>query len=181
MGVPMNQDKRSLRVNLEDLKGAFDSAFDEMGHYLDLETGDVILITEEDRRQLEALLEATDAETIEAVNEAIQNDDIPEGEKDSLYNAAQVEFGYNSRFIEIPQADSQPGYEDMEAFIEMVSSRHLRELLQVAIQGKGAFRRFKDVLATYPQERERWFRFHDERLHQRVLDWLEMEGINPIL
>jgi hypothetical protein len=177
--MPMNEDKRSLKVNLEDLKDAFDSAFDEMWHYLDLETGDVILITDEDRRQLEALLEAIDAETIEAVNEAIQSND--DGEKDSLYNAAQVEFGYNSRFIEIPQADSRRGYEDMEAFIETVSSRHLRELLQVAIRGKGAFRRFKDVLATYPQERERWFQFHDKRLHQRVLDWLEDENINLIL
>jgi hypothetical protein len=34
----------------------------------------------------------------------------------------------------------------MEAFIETVSDWHLQEPLQVAIQGKGAFRRFKDVL-----------------------------------
>ena len=68
----------------------------------------------------------------------------------------------------------------MEAFIETVPRQHLQELLQVAIQGKGAFRRFKDVLGAYPQERERWFQFHDERLRQRVLDWLEREDITPI-
>ncbi len=176
----MNEDKRRLKINLEDLTDAFDSAFDKMWHYLDLETGEVVLVTEDDRRQLEALLEDTDAETIEAIHEAIQNEAIPDEEKDALYTVALVEDGYNSRFIEIPQADSRQGYEDMEAFIETVSNWHLQELLQVAIQGKGAFRRFKDVLAGHAQERERWFRFRDERLRQRVLEWLEMEGVDPI-
>jgi hypothetical protein len=32
-------------------------------------------------------------------------------------------------------------------------------LLDVAIQGKGAFRRFEDVLADHRDERERWFAF----------------------
>ena len=63
----MNEDKRSLKVNLEDLAAAFDSSFDEVWHYLDLETGEVVMVTGDARRQLEALLEATDAETIEAV------------------------------------------------------------------------------------------------------------------
>ncbi len=177
----MNENKLNLKVNLEDLKDAFSSAFDEMRHYFDLETGEVILVTSDTRHQLEALLETTESETVEAVNEAIQSENIPGWQKDFLYSAVLVEFGFNSRFIEIPQTDSRQGYEDMEFFIETVTNRYLRELLQVAIRGKGAFRRFKDVLATYPQERERWFQFHDERLHQRVLDWLEMEGINPIL
>jgi hypothetical protein len=177
----MNVGKHNLKVNLEDLKDAFNSAFGEKWHYLDLETGEVVLVTSDTRRQLEAILEITGAENVEAINEAIQNEDIPAWQKDSLYSAAQVEFGYNSHFIEIPQADSRQGYENMEAFIETVSNRHLRELLQVAIQGKGAFRRFKDVLATYPQERDRWFQFHDKRLHQQVLDWLENENINPIV
>ncbi len=175
----MSENKRSLKVNLEELKDVFDSTFDEMWFYLDLETGDVVLVTGDVRRQLEALFEATDADTIEAINEAIQTEDISDEEKDTLYSAAQVEFDYNTRFIEIPQVDSREGYEDMETFIETVSRQHLQELLQVAIQGKGAFRRFKDVLGTYPQERERWFQFHDERLRQRMLKWLERENINP--
>jgi GrpB-like predicted nucleotidyltransferase (UPF0157 family) len=111
--------------------------------------------------------------------DVIQTEQVPDWQKELLRDAALVEFGFNSRFIEIPQADSREGYEDMEAFIETVAQPHLQELLQVAIRGKGAFRRFKDALAAHPHERERWFQFHDERLHQRVLDWLETEGIDP--
>ena len=68
----------------------------------------------------------------------------------------------------------------MEAFVETVKDGHLRELLDVAIAGKGAFRRFKDVMARVPHERERWFRFHRERLDARVRRWLAEHGIEAV-
>jgi hypothetical protein len=179
-GKSMNKDKRSLKVNLEDLAAAFDSGFDEVWHYLDLETGEVVMVTGDTRQQLGELLEATDAETIEAVNETIQKEELADWEKDVLYTAALVEKGDGSRFVEIPKVDSWEGHEDMAAFIETVSDRHVRELLQAAIEGKGAFRRFKDVLAKSPQERERWFQFRDARMNERALDWLDGEGIQPL-
>jgi hypothetical protein len=40
-----------------------------------------------------------------------------------------------------------------------VSDQPLRERLLIAIDGKGAFRRFKDVLLAFPAERERWFAY----------------------
>jgi hypothetical protein len=67
----------------------------------------------------------------------------------------------------------------MEAFIAVVRSPRLQERLERAISGRGAFRYFKDVLLDYPTERERWFRFKQERLQRRMLDWLEAQGITP--
>jgi hypothetical protein len=67
----------------------------------------------------------------------------------------------------------------MADFIATVEDERLAELLEVAINGKGAFRRFKDVLAHYPDERERWFRFKDDRMKERALEWLESIGISP--
>jgi hypothetical protein len=84
-----------------------------------------------------------------------------------------------SRYIAVPDRDSHEGYRDMEAFIEAVEDDHLRELLEVAIRGRGAFGRFKDVLARYPEAPERWFEFKDDRLRQRMLAWLDSEGIEP--
>lgn len=68
----------------------------------------------------------------------------------------------------------------MEDFIASVADGRLPERLWQAIRGRGAFRRFEDVLAHHPHEREAWFAFRDSRLRQRVLDWLELEGIEPI-
>jgi hypothetical protein len=84
------------------------------------------------------------------------------------------------RYESLPKADSYQGYQDMEDFIATVEDEHLAQLLEVAIDGKRAFRRFKDVLARYPDERETWFRFKDDRLKQRVLEWLEDIGVEPL-
>jgi len=77
------------------------------------------------------------------------------------------------RYERIPKAESHEGYEDMVNFIATVDNERLVELLEVAINGKGAFRRFKDVLLNYPEERERWFKFKDERMEERALEWLD--------
>ena len=77
------------------------------------------------------------------------------------------------RYERIPKAESHEGYEDMVDFIATVKDEHLTELLEVAINGKGAFRRFKDVLLNYPEERERWFQFKDDRTQERALEWLD--------
>ena len=45
--------------------------------------------------------------------------------------------------------------------------------------GRGAFRHFKDVLLDYPDERERWFKFKNARVRERILEWLESEGVEP--
>jgi hypothetical protein len=34
------------------------------------------------------------------------------------------------------------------------------------------------VLLSYPEERERWFRFKDERMEQRALEWLDKIGVS---
>jgi hypothetical protein len=119
--VSVAEVKRNLKVNLEDLIAALDNGFDELRYFLDLEMGEVVMVTAETYQHLEIQLEKTQAETIEAVNGAVRNDDGSDREKDELYSAALVEFGYGSRFIRIPRADSRTGYEDVEAFIENVS------------------------------------------------------------
>jgi hypothetical protein len=49
-----------------------------------------------------------------------------------------------------------------------------------SIQGSRPFRRFKDTLLDYPQERERWFEFEAQQGRRRALEWLEDEEIEPI-
>jgi hypothetical protein len=61
----------------------------------------------------------------------------------------------------------------MERFVGLVQDQALRERLLVAIDGKGAFRRFKDVLLAFPAERERWFAHRSELLHLHIQTWLE--------
>jgi hypothetical protein len=50
------------------------------------------------------------------------------------------------RYLGIPTESSREGYRDMEASTETVEDENLKEKLWIALDGRGAFRRFKDVL-----------------------------------
>jgi hypothetical protein len=53
----------------------------------------------------------------------------------------------------------------------------LKEKLWIALDGKGAFRRFKDVLLDYPAQREAWFEFEDQKINAAVEEWVRESGI----
>ena len=67
----------------------------------------------------------------------------------------------------------------MQEYRGSLEDKYLRELLVVAIQGLGTFRRFKDVLCRYPEAEENWFKFRDELERWRTLNWLIFQGIEP--
>ena len=94
--------------------------------------------------------------------------------------AALIESYESERYLSIPHADSHAGCEDMQAFIESVQDAHFRELLEVSIQGRGAFRRFKDVVGRDPAELQRWFAFRNKRLEDRAREWLADAGLEPM-
>ena len=64
-------------------------------------------------------------------------------------------------------------YEDMADFAERVSDEKAGRRLSRAIQGKGAFRRFKDELhQEYPDLVPAWFAFRNARALRRAVEWL---------
>lgn len=82
-------------------------------------------------------------------------------------------------YVKIEPASSREQYKWMERFVATVDDEALRERLVISIDGKGAFRRFKDVLLNYPVERERWFTYRGELLHWHMQVWIEREQIEP--
>jgi predicted nucleotidyltransferase len=72
---------------------------------------------------------------------------------------------------------SSEGYGDMEDFIARLSDRRAADLLDRAIAGRGAFRRFKDTLFEFPDLRAAWFRFRDTRMQRRAIEFLVDERL----
>lgn len=83
-------------------------------------------------------------------------------------------------YLRIDPVSSREQYRWMERFIPMVDDAELRGKLAHAIDGKGAFRRFKDVLMTYAADRERWFLFRSERLRTFMEAWLNAHAIKAV-
>jgi predicted nucleotidyltransferase len=78
--------------------------------------------------------------------------------------------GLGALYVEpIPSFEA---YEDLRDFVARVPDRRASDMLSRAIEGRGAFRRFKDTLFEFPELREAWFRFHDVRMRRRAIEWL---------
>lgn len=143
------ENKKALRIDLDELCQAMEDSSYEHDYYLDLDNGEILFLSEYmDREETKKLRD--------------QIEESPD------------------RYELIPKAESHEGYEDMVDFIATVTDEHLAELLEVAIDGKGAFRRFKDVLARYAEEQGRWFRFKDERCVERAIEWLDDIGVTLV-
>ena len=103
---------------------------------------------------------------------------VAQGAIDYAETRSKVQSGGDA-FVRIEPAASREQYKWMERFVVGVTDEALRERLVIAIDGKGAFRRFKDVLLNYPTERERWFSYRGDLLHWHMQKWLEKEQLTP--
>lgn len=83
------------------------------------------------------------------------------------------------RYERIEPPSSGEVWRLMEEFAESIADRTLHRLLDVALRGKGAFGGFKRALENFPSERNRWFAFHDERLHEAIEAWLADREVAP--
>jgi hypothetical protein len=86
----------------------------------------------------------------------------------------------DASYLRVDPVSSREQYRWMERFIATVPDGELRTRLVAAIDGKGAFRRFKDVLLTFPADRERWFQFRTERLRSCMEAWLDSHDLEAV-
>jgi hypothetical protein len=159
---------KKLKVNLDEIALIMEMS-DDFGSIklFNTETGEIIDIPDE----VMSAVESGDEDDI---------DDLPEWGKDLIETAESVLPDETGQYVEIPRKPSYESYNRMVEFANSVKDRGLREKLDIALDGKGAFRRFKNVLSGYPEEEKRWYAFKDERLRQEVIDWLNSIGIEPV-
>lgn len=86
----------------------------------------------------------------------------------------------DAKYMRVEPVSSREQYRWMERFIPIVEDPELQQGLMQAIDGKGAFRRFKDVLMSHATEREGWFAFRSERLRVFMEAWLSAHGLTPV-
>ena len=98
---------------------------------------------------------------------------------DDVIDDEEEEEEDDSRWLWVDPQGSREGYRDMELFIDTVDDPALADRLTVAIAGRGAFRRFKDVVADDPAAAERWYTLSEDRLRGRARAWLAAQGYTP--
>ncbi|UCE61483.1 MAG: hypothetical protein JSU63_06985 [Phycisphaerales bacterium] len=156
---------KKLSVNIAEVADLMEMNDHEDEYYLDLQNGEPVVIPRE------------------LLREGWKDDDdmldLPEWEKELRPIAEAITAGSN-RYVPIPDVPSWDAYEDLVQFAETVTDPKLREFLAIALDGKGAFRRFRSVLDRNENELKRWYAFKDEAMVRRVREWLNGIGIEPI-
>jgi hypothetical protein len=80
-------------------------------------------------------------------------------------------------YVAVERIPSHEAYQWMVDFVdEMVAptDEHVAEKLSIALNGKGAFRRFKDTLhGVDDQWLQAWYQWRDKRLKAAVDEWLK--------
>lgn len=133
-----------LRVDGDDLVEALEGTGGEAEHYLDLETGAVLLKTD-------AGLFGPDGE-LELDEEELDDSD---------------------RYVFIVPLPSKDRFKVMESFVEELPDGAASRALDRALQARHPFRCFKEALAEFPDLRERWFKFEAARMRVLAQEWLE--------
>lgn len=153
---------RKLKVDVEDIAMIMENQ-DRFGnqYYLDTETGETVVIPDE---------------LMSALEEGESCEGLPDWELELLPQAKEI-FEESDRYEEIPVRSSHEAYDVMVEFASDVRDGHLRSRLESVLHGRGAFRRFKNVLREYPEEEKQWFQFKAEKDKEEVKEWLESIGI----
>jgi hypothetical protein len=91
----------------------------------------------------------------------------------------QPDFDDDTRWLYVAADGPGEGYRDMADFVAAIDDPDIADRLAMAIDGKGAFRRFRDLLQRWEQVEDDWYRFSDERRRGRARSWLASVGYRP--
>lgn len=132
---------------LESIELAMDDNGFEMEWYIDLQKGETVFISN--------LLDED-----EALREMIEND----------FN--------EERFVAIPSRTSHEGWNQMKGFILSLDDQDEKtiDLLLTAIEGRGAFRMFKDMIHRFGLQ-DRWYEYRDRENRREALNWLRSRDL----
>ncbi|MBG9791218.1 hypothetical protein ABD76_01165 [Paenibacillus dendritiformis] len=111
---------------------------------------------------------------------AMLSDDDPREEDEEL--RLEIAEGLNEIYFRVPHPDFNERHELMCEFALSVSSRKLRVKLERALRAeRKVFRRFKNALAENKVELERYHSFVEESNRERVQVWLESIGVRAVV
>ncbi len=151
-------------VRLQDILDALEWQQDECHAFLELATGHIVVINEDDQF-------------------AVEQDDskLPEWQRESESLAlarrmAENGGGVPDGYVALPDRFDIDEYRMMERFSWSRADDEERDELSRAIQGSGAFRRFRDTVHRLGIEKE-WYGAREEGYREVAIEWCEEHGI----
>ncbi|KGP91148.1 hypothetical protein N780_17620 [Pontibacillus chungwhensis BH030062] len=150
-----------MKVNLQTIAENAELNDGDVNIYLDKETGELITITHDEIR---------DAEDEKPI------DHLQDWERKNREWADLFVWDEDGRFVELPTPRDLDEYRVMESFAHSLEDEEKGNKLLRAIRGRGAFRRFKDMVGDLGLE-EDWYAYKEAQFLKVAKRWCEDEEI----
>jgi len=149
----------ALPVSIREVVDAIDLPNNDWCSYLNVDTGELVSVTDEDRRLVEEGVDPDElpgwqAENLPAVREALESD----------------------RFLVLPGSFEIHEWSIMEEFAYGLSDEESRAEVLGALRGRGAFRNFRSTIGRLGIERD-WYRYRESALEGIAKEWLEAHNV----
>ena len=152
--------KMGVKVKLMDIIDDIDFQTDYDQSYLNIKTGKVVRISDEEFSYAEG--------------EDDDLDYIPEWQEENIEIAKQILN--TDDFIKLPDKFDLDEYRLMEKFSLSQPDERVREDIYYGIKGRGAFRRFKDKIYHYGIA-DQWFEYRASEIRELAIFWCEQNNI----
>jgi len=152
----------AAEVELDVIIEALEMADDSISSYLDVETGEVHSITEEEFDLAE------DAQTA--------MEDLPNWQREAVMLARSIQTQEGKRYMALPDKFDVHEWAMMDRFSMTMRDAQMRNDFHGGIRGAGAFRLFKHLLTEYNLW-DAWNRFKQVELRQMAIEWCKENGI----
>lgn len=104
----------------------------------------------------------------------------PEAAFEDAPDDDEVDLEDDERWLRVPHLGSRDAWWDMSAFADALTDNALAQELADAIEGRGAFSRFRRVMDRHPDHVPGWLAFRDERSTGRARSWLAENGYEAL-
>jgi hypothetical protein len=142
------------KVKLSDLIDTIQCQPEEYECYINLKTGEIIEISDEVRSVVEH-----------------GDEDYPDWMEDEIQMF--IAFDENEDdYLALPTQNDLNEYKMMENFAEEQTDANIQTQLLKALQGKGAFFRFKDEVTKFGLAAA-WYQYRNECYKEYLIDWCE--------
>lgn len=170
------QRTKKMTVDFNEVQKAMeDTARDAFDYFLNRESGEIVILSEDIIRKAQEILEESYDEDIGNFEdvEVEKVPFIPEWMEDEIELALDIFIYEKERYVRIPERCPQYGYNTMKAFAATLEDQALKNTLLELLEGKNAFRRFKDALGSHPKERKLWYGFNAKTARNEIETWLK--------
>lgn len=144
---------KSVKIN--DLISEFELQIDDTFTYINTKTGEVITLMREE------IGAAEDEEPLEK---------FPVWQRENIEKAISIIDDEVGVYVDFTLRNEFNEYEIIEEFILSIKDQRIREELYDAIQGRGAFRRFKDGLLEHGVDKQ-WYQYRENKIKELVIHW----------